>query len=158
MLYFCVDLVGEYCVLLQMSNYAKSAAILFHWMCGHRFHSLTVKIANQNVWNLAKIGIASFSLSFCLRIHHKHFWSSSPAVCRPVQYFLDECLLSQVYFLFADVMCKFGSWSDLTKVSCWLIWICLTILALHLDKKLNKKCIPSCVIVSKFLWVMGTNW
>lgn len=52
------------------------------------------KIANQTLGNFAKIGIASFSLSFYVRNYHKHFIIT---VRQPVQYFLDECLLQPIF-------------------------------------------------------------
>lgn len=80
--YFLCIFAGEYFVFSIMS-YVKSAVLFIPLnVRSSSLHSLTVKIANQILGNFARISIASFSLSFFVRIYH--FWSSSPTVCQAI--------------------------------------------------------------------------
>lgn len=97
--------------IVYVSCYVRSTVLLFHWMCRHCIHSLTSEIANQNVWNLAEISIASFShtLLFIITRTVLYRWMFTKS-----NWFLSA----------AAVVYRFDNWSDLTWISRWLTSVC----------------------------------
>lgn len=100
-------------LILFMSNVtSKVQSFLFHWMCGHCIHSLTFEIANQNLWKLGEISIASFFTTRLFIITHS---LSTRTVLFRWMFTKSSLILSA-----AAVMYRFDNWSDLTEISHWL--------------------------------------